>query len=84
MHVYIFRGPGRIFAVSSDSTGANLPERFQPWSFFKESEMHVDEPHAGVDVNQCLADIEQFGYHVTDAHERITDRIDTYEPGVDL
>jgi hypothetical protein len=28
----------------------------------------------GVDVAECLADLEEFGVHVTDAHVRITEQ----------
>jgi hypothetical protein len=72
MLVYIFKGPGRVFGVTRDAEGSNLPQRYAPWSSFKSLEMHPDEPHAGVDVNTCLSDIDRYGFHVTDAHERIT------------
>lgn len=72
MIVHIFRGPGRIFGMTRDEAGRNLPARHAPWTAFKTTEMFPDEPHAGVDVNACLRDIEDYGYHVTDAHERIT------------
>lgn len=72
MIVHIFRGPGRVFGVTPDAEGANLPERYAPWSPFRTTEMHPDEPHSGVDVNACLSDIDRFGFHLTDAHERIT------------
>ena len=72
MLVHIFKGPGRVFGVTPDAEGANLPQRYAPWAAFKTLEMHRDEPHAGVDVNTCLDDIAQYGFHLTDAHERIT------------
>lgn len=72
MLVHIFKGPGRVFGVTPDAQGANLPRRYAPWAPFKTLEMHRDEPHAGVDVNACLSDIDRYGFHVTDAHERIT------------
>jgi hypothetical protein len=75
MIVHIFRGPGRVFGATADPEGSNLPERFAPWVPFKTTEMHPDEPHSGVDVNNCLSDIERYGFHLTDAHERITDRV---------
>jgi hypothetical protein len=27
------------------------------------------------DVNECLEDIEKFGFHLTDGHVRITDQV---------
>lgn len=72
MLVHIFRGPGRVFGFTEDETGNNLPERYAPWSSFKTLDMFPDEPQRGVDVNTCLSDIEQHGFHLTDAHERIT------------
>jgi len=72
MQVHIFRGQGRVFGFTLDKRGTNLPARHGPWSPFKVLDMHPDEPHRGVDVNACLDDIEQYGFHLTDAHERIT------------
>jgi len=71
MQVHLFRGPGRVFGFTSDLSGANLPPQFAPWSHFKSVEMRQGEPMAGVDVDECLADLETFGMHVTDAHVRI-------------
>jgi hypothetical protein len=75
MQVYLFRGPGRVFGVTGDPTGANLPSQYAPWNPFKTVEMSRDEPMPGVNTTECLDDIERFGYHLTDAHVRITDRV---------
>ena len=72
MQVHLFRGPDRIFGFTSDLSGANLPPQFAPWSHFKTVEMQHGESMPGVDVAECLADLEAFGVHVTDAHVRIT------------
>ncbi len=72
MIVHIFRGTGRVFGFTGDKHGTNLHARFAPWVPFKAITMHVDEPQAGVEVNACLSDIREYGYHLTDAHERIT------------
>lgn len=71
MLVHTFRGPGRIFGFTAQADGANLPAAYAPWTAFKTIEIHPDEPHAGVDPNACLADIEAHGFHLTDAHARI-------------
>jgi hypothetical protein len=34
--------------------------------------MTKDQAQAGVNVNECLDDIEKHGFHLTDAHVRIT------------
>jgi hypothetical protein len=74
MLVHIFRGPGRVFGVTEDATGANLPSRFAPWSSFKSIELSRDgEPTPGVNAVECLDDIEKHGFHITDAHVRITE-----------
>lgn len=73
MQVYIFRGTGRIFGFTAQSSGENLPTRYAPWDAFKAVEMREGEPMPGVDVDECLADLEAFGMHITDAHVRITD-----------
>jgi hypothetical protein len=74
MQIYIFRGPGRIFGCTADSTGANLPSQYAPWSQFKAIEVRREEETAGLNTSECLDDIERFGYHLTDAHVRITER----------
>jgi hypothetical protein len=76
MQVHIFRGPGRIFGFTEDRGGSNLPSRFAPWTSFKTIELRRDgDPTPGVNVPECLDDIERHGFHVTDAHVRITDTL---------
>jgi len=76
MQVYVFRSPGRVFACTEDATGTNLPPRFAPWTPFKTIELSRDgEPVPGVNTQDCLDDIEHHGFHVTDAHVRITDTL---------
>ena len=76
MLVHIFRGPGRVFGCTEDATGANLPSQFSPWTAFKSIELSRDgEPRAGVNANECLDDIEKYGFHITDAHVRITEKL---------
>jgi hypothetical protein len=74
MQVHIFRGPGRVFGVTQDPAGVNLPDHYAPWAAFKSIELHRDEPQSGVDVNACLDDIAAYGFHLTDAHVRIDPR----------
>lgn len=74
MVVYVFRGQGRVFGFTPAEQAANLPERFGPWVAFMTIDIHPDEPHRGVDVNECLDDIGRHGFHLTDAHVRITDK----------
>ncbi len=74
MLVHIFRGPGRVFGITEDATGGNLPSQFSPWTTFKSIDLNRDgEPRAGVNTNECLDDIEKHGFHITDAHVRITE-----------
>jgi hypothetical protein len=74
MLVHIFRGTGRVFGCTEDGTGANLPAKFSPWTAFKSIDLsRGGEPRAGVDSNECLEDIEKHGFHITDAHVRITE-----------
>jgi hypothetical protein len=74
MLVHIFRGPGRVFGVTEDTTGANLPSKFSPWTAFKSIDLNPDgESRAGVDTTECLEDIKKYGFHITDAHVRITE-----------
>ena len=76
MIVHIFRGPGRVFGVTADATGANLPLKFAPWTAFKSIELSRDgEPRPGINAAECLDDIEQYGFHITDAHVRITESV---------
>jgi hypothetical protein len=76
MLIHIFRGPGRVFGFTENATGANLPSQFSPWTAFKSIELSRDgEPKAGVNTNECLEDIEKHGFHITDAHVRITETV---------
>jgi hypothetical protein len=76
MTVHFFRGPGRVFGCTKDATGANLPSKFAPWSAFKSIELNRGgAPTPGVDTDACLDDIERYGFHITDAHVRITDSL---------
>jgi hypothetical protein len=74
MQVHIFRGPGRVFGCTQDPTGTNLPSHFAPWNAFKSIELQRDgEPTPGINAAECLDDIERYGFHITDAHVRITE-----------
>ena len=73
--VHIFRGIGRVFGCTEDATGANLPSQFGPWNAFKSITLSRDgEPVPGIDAGECLDDLEKYGFHLTEAHVRITDR----------
>lgn len=75
MQVHVFKGPGRVFGVTEDSAGSNLPSRFAPWESFKAIDLRRGEPTPGLNTDECLDDIERHGFHVTDAHVRITDTL---------
>jgi hypothetical protein len=75
MLVHAFRGPGRVFGFTEDATGANLPSRFSPWAAFKSIELSRGVPTMGVDTDECLSDIEEHSFHITDAHVRITESV---------
>jgi hypothetical protein len=75
MLVHIFRGTGRVFGVTEDANGTNLPSQYGPWTPFKTLEMNRNEPIPGVNTSECLDDIQKYGLHVTDSHIRITERV---------
>jgi len=76
MLVHVFRGTGRVFSFTEDAAGSNLPSQLGPWITFKTIELNRDgEPTPGVDTVACLDDIEKHGFHITDAHVRITESI---------
>ncbi len=65
-----------MFGITEDTTGANLPSKFSPWTPFKSIELTRDgEPRAGVNAIDCLDDIERYGFHITNAHVRITETV---------
>jgi hypothetical protein len=74
MLVHIFRGPGRVFGFTLDEAGANLPAMFAPWVSFRSVELSRDQATPGVKSAECLDDIAKHGFHITDAHARITDK----------
>ena len=76
MLVHIFRGAGRVFGVTKDANGTNLPSQYGPWTPFKTLNLSRDgEPTPGLNTNECLDDIQKYGLYVTDAHIRITERV---------
>jgi hypothetical protein len=75
MQAYVFKGPDRIFGVTAEPLGANLPSKYAPWAAFKTIDLQKGEPTPGIVVDECLSDLESYGFHVTDAHVRITHQI---------
>ena len=73
MQVQLYRGTGRVFAVTEADSLTKLPERYVPWTPFKTIEITRGQAQPGLHVEECLDDIERHGIHVTDAHRRITD-----------
>ena len=75
MQVHIFIGLGRVFGFTRDNLGANLPAQYGPWTAFKSFDVNTGDVQTNFDVNECLDDIEKFGFHLTDAYVRITDEV---------
>lgn len=75
MLVHIFRGPGRAFGVTREEAGANLPTQFAPWAYLKSAELDRERAMPGIDSRECIDDIAEYGFHITDAHVRITHRV---------
>jgi len=73
MLVYIFRGNGRVFGFTQNPTGANLPTGYGNWNQFKTLQVSKGVAQPGVNTDECIDDIERYGFHLTDAHVRITD-----------
>lgn len=57
-----------------DPARANLPAKYAPWTAFKTIELERGTRTPGLDVDECLEDLETHGLHVTDAHVRITEQ----------
>jgi hypothetical protein len=74
MQVHVFRGTGRVFAVAETRNVTSLPECYAPWTPFKTIELVRGQVQPGIDVDDCLDDIAQYGIHVTDSHVRITEQ----------
>ena len=72
MRVHIFRATGRVFGFTEDEKAGNLPTQYGSWTAFKTLEMTRGEPQPGVNVDECLDDIDKHGFHLTEAHVRIT------------
>jgi len=76
MLVHVFRGTGRVFGVTEDANGANLPSQYGPWTPFKTLDLNRgEESTPGLNTREGLDDIHKYGLHVTDAHIRITERV---------
>ena len=74
MLIHIFRADGRVFGFTPQADGSNLPTRHGAWTAFKSVDMTKGVAMPGVNVDECLDDIEKLGMHITDAHTRITDQ----------
>jgi hypothetical protein len=75
MRVHIFRGPDRIFGFTADNDARNLPQQYAPWAGFKTLDVVRETSQQSFDVNECLDDIEKYGFHLTNAHVRITEQV---------
>lgn len=64
-----------MFGFTQAATGDNLPPKFAPWSPFKAIELKDGVPTPGGNTADCLEDIEKYGFHITDAHVRITESV---------
>jgi hypothetical protein len=73
MQVQLFRGSGRVFAFTEAGANIPLPEKYEPWTVFKQVELQRGVHTPGVEADECLDDIATFGVHITDAHLRITE-----------
>ena len=72
MQIHLFRADGRVFGATTVEDGANLPAGYGVWTPFRTVEMNPGEIMPGIDVDECLADIADYSFHLTDAHKRIT------------
>jgi hypothetical protein len=76
MQVHVFRGKDRVFGFTKDDTGSNLPARYGPWNVHRTLDMNRgEESGPAVRTDECLDDIEEHGFHITDAHVRITESV---------
>ena len=60
-----------MFGFTRDNAGSNLPARYGPWTAFRSLDLNRGDAQTSFDVDECLDDIEKFGFHLTDAHVRI-------------
>jgi hypothetical protein len=74
MQVHMFRADRRVFGFTEDGLAANLPTTYGAWVPFKVVVMERGVPMPGVTVDECLDDIDRYGFHLTDAHVRITEQ----------
>ncbi len=74
MQVHIFKGQGRVFGFTSEDVSEKLPSQYGPWTAFKSLHLERGQVNTNFDVNECLDDIEKYGFHLTDAHVRITEQ----------
>jgi hypothetical protein len=75
MLIHLSRGPERVLGVTEQADGANLPGRYAPWAAFKSLEIEAGQAQPGLDVEECLQDLADYGFHITNAHVRITEQV---------
>lgn len=67
MQVEVYVGDSGCFAVVPQGGSAKLPVAEGPWGKLKDLDLAQDgEARAGLDVGQCLEDIERQGYHISE------------------
>jgi hypothetical protein len=76
MNVHLFSGTGWVFGFTERDSGDNLPPDYGPWIFHKTLDLNRgDKRRSIVNADECLDDIEQYGFHVTESRVRITEKI---------
>ncbi len=81
MQLHLFRGRDRIFGLTENIAGSNLPASYGPWTAIKSLDMSRSDHSPAVNTDECLNDIESYGFHITDAHVRITESALNTHPG---
>lgn len=59
---------------TGDTEGTILPVDHGLWLAVKSVDLVGGQMHPCVDADQCVDEIEQYGFHVTDAHVHITEQ----------
>jgi hypothetical protein len=76
MEIHLFTGKGFEFGFTPDPSGNNLPAGLRPWVFFRTFTVNRGDAQRSImDNDVCLDDIEKFGFHLTEAGARITDKV---------
>lgn len=64
MKVHVFEAPNRVFGFTTLRDGANLPQTFGPWTYWKDVEVSRGVKMIAANQEEVLDGIAAQGFHI--------------------